>query len=121
VYCSLDPATAIIELAVHKGFATLDTVPHVLTSAVITALSAVHIVQPDVVRNRGWLRPGSPSSGQQKFGDALLADHDFVVIPSVVSTRSWNLMFDPDLAAGGYSPQTQEDFTLDTRLHPRAP
>jgi len=121
VYCSLDPATAIIELAVHKRFETLDTVPHVLTSAVIADLSAVHIVQPIVVPNGNWLRPGSPSSGQQKFGDALLAAHPFVVIPSVVSTHSWNLLFDPDVAKGGYSQQTQEDFALDTRLHPPAP
>jgi len=31
VYCSLDPP-AIIEVAVHKGFGTRDTVPHTLTS-----------------------------------------------------------------------------------------
>ena len=31
VYCSIDPATAILEVAVHKGFKALDTVPHVLT------------------------------------------------------------------------------------------
>ena len=28
VYCSLDPATAILEVAVHKGFRVLDTVAH---------------------------------------------------------------------------------------------
>ena len=121
VYCSLDPATAIIELAVHKRFETLDTVPHVLTSALITEVSAVHIVQPAVVPDSNWLRPGSPSGGQQKFGDALLAAYRFVVIPSVVSTHSWNLLFDPDRAKGGYSQQSQEDFALDTRLHPSAP
>ena len=33
VYCSADPATAILEVAVHKGFHVLDTVPHVLTTA----------------------------------------------------------------------------------------
>ena len=32
VYCALDPATAILEVAVHKGFRVLDTVPHVLTA-----------------------------------------------------------------------------------------
>ena len=26
VYCSVDPATAILEVAVHKGFKALDTV-----------------------------------------------------------------------------------------------
>ena len=33
VYCSADPATAILEVAVHKGFNVLDTVAHVLTRA----------------------------------------------------------------------------------------
>ena len=33
VYCSLDPATAILEVAVHKGFKTLDTMPYVITAA----------------------------------------------------------------------------------------
>ena len=28
-------------------------------------------------------------------GDALLTAHEFVVLPSVVSTHSWNLIFDP--------------------------
>ena len=32
VYASIDPSTAILEVAVHKGFRTLDTVPHVLTA-----------------------------------------------------------------------------------------
>jgi len=27
VYCSFDPAPAILEVAVHKGFKVLDTVP----------------------------------------------------------------------------------------------
>ena len=30
-YCSLDPSTAILEVAVHKGFDTLNGVPHVLS------------------------------------------------------------------------------------------
>lgn len=29
VYCSIDPATAILEVAVHKGFDVLDTVHHI--------------------------------------------------------------------------------------------
>lgn len=121
VYCSVDPATAILEVAVHKGFKTLDTVAHVLTSALITDPRAVHIVQPSKVPNANWLRPGFPSAGQQAFGDALLAAHSFVLIPSAVSTHSWNLLFDRDVAKGLYLKQTQEDFALDTRLHPPSP
>ncbi|MBX6743163.1 MAG: RES domain-containing protein [Acetobacteraceae bacterium] len=120
VYCSLDPAAAILEVAVHKGFRALDTVPHVLTSAVIADPADVHVVMPDAVPNPNWLRPGIPSAGQQAFGDDLLARHRFVAIPSVVSARSWNLVFDARRADGAYRLRSQERFALDTRLHPPA-
>ena len=32
IYAALDPATAILEVAVHKTFRALDVVPHVLTA-----------------------------------------------------------------------------------------
>jgi RES domain-containing protein len=121
VYASLDPATAILEVAVHKGFKVLDTVPHVLTSATIVDAGSVRIVTAAEIPNPNWLRPGLPSAGQQAFGDALLHNHPFVLIPSVVSTHSWNLIFDPAKASGGYVDVTQEPFALDTRLHPAAP
>lgn len=118
VYCSLEPATAILEVAVHKTFPVLDTVPHMLTSFNVLNPATVHVVQPSGVPNPNWLRPGIPSAGQQQFGDALLGKHLFVVIPSAVSTHSWNLIFDSVRAAGQYSLGTQELFALDTRLHP---
>ena len=118
VYCSIDPATAILEVAVHKGFKALDTIPHVLTAVTITDPSSVHVVQPGSVSNPNWLRPGIPSAGQQAFGDALLAGHKFILIPSAVSTHSWNLIFVNATAAGAYARRTQEAFALDTRLHP---
>jgi len=121
VYCSLDPATAILEVAAHEGFPALDTVPHVLTAATITDLSNVHVVEPASVPNPNWLRPGVPSAGQQAFGDALLARHAFVVIPSTVSSHSWNALFVAATAAGAYAVRLQEDFALDTRLHPPLP
>jgi RES domain-containing protein len=117
VYCSLDPATTILERAVHTGFAMLDTVAHVLTSVRIEEPKAVHVVSPEDVPNANWLRAGFPSAGQQGFGDALLASHLFIVIPSVVSTHSWNLIFDPTRAEGAYTLVRQEPFALDTRLH----
>ena len=40
VYCSLEPATAILEVAVHKKFKALDTAPHTLTSARVIDLSS---------------------------------------------------------------------------------
>lgn len=118
VYCSVDPAAAILEVAVHKGFRALDTVPHVLTAVTITEPSSVRVV--DSVPNPNWLRPGIPSAGQQAFGDALLAQNKFVLIPSAVSPHSWNLIFVGTIAAGAYAVRLQEPFALDTRLHPPA-
>lgn len=119
VYCAIDPATAVLEVAVHKGFKALDTVAHVLTAVNITEPESVHVVDPEKdIPNPNWLRPGIPSHGQQQFGNDLLNNHKFIVIPSAVSTHSWNLIFVGSKAAGAYSLRLQEDFALDTRLHP---
>jgi RES domain-containing protein len=120
VYCAIDPSTAILEVAVHTGFKALDTVPHVLTAVRVTDPSRVHIVQPAEVPNPNWLRPGIRGAGQQAFGDALLQDYGFVLMPSVISSHSWNLVFLSAAASGGYVPWLQERFVLDTRLHPPA-
>ncbi|MGQ4275306.1 RES family NAD+ phosphorylase [Terrihabitans sp. B22-R8] len=118
VYCALDPATAILEVAVHKGFAALDTVPHILTSARIRHPDRAHVVQPEDVPNPNWLVPGIPGAGQQAFGDDLLARHAFVLVPSAVSRHSWNVVFVAAKAAGSYDLLGQEQFALDPRLHP---
>ena len=103
------------------GFAALDTVAHVLTAATVLDPSSIHIVVPESVPNPNWLRLGIPGAGQQAFGDTLLARHPFVLIPSAVSTHSWNLIFVASLAAGIYAPRLQEPFALDARLHPPVP
>jgi RES domain-containing protein len=118
VYAALDPATAILEVAVHKTFRTLDTVPHVMTSARIVEPGLVHVIMPGDVPNPNWMRPGAVGAGQQGFGDALLREHRFLLIPSVVSIRSWNVIFDSRQAKGHYRDVAQEPFALDTRLHP---
>ena len=120
VYCSLDAPAATLEVAVHKGFRALDVVPHTMTSVAITDLSGVHVVQPASVPNPNWLVPGIPGAGQQAFGDELLARHSFVLIPSAVSTLSWDFIFDGRRATGRYALRSQEKFALDTRLHPPA-
>jgi RES domain-containing protein len=119
VYCSVDPATTILEVAVHKGFRVLDVVPHVLTAITIEPKS-VFVVDPLTIPNPNWLRPGIPSGGQQAFGDDLLGTHKIVLIPSVVSNSSWNLMFVAANAVGSYKMKSQEAFALDPRLHPPA-
>ncbi len=121
VYCALDPATAILEVAVHKGFATLDTVPHVMSAIDITDTTGVHVVWPGSVPNPNWLSPGTASAGQQAFGNDLVARHKLVLVPSVVSTNSWNLMFDPARASGAVALNNQQNFALDPRLHPPVP
>ena len=118
VYCSADPATAIMEVAVHKGLYVLDTVAHMLIHARILDDKDIHIVVPYDVPNVNWLRPTSPSKGQQTFGRDLLEKHPFVLIPSAVSDESWNLLFNPVRAAGRYELIAQKRFALDTRLNP---
>ena len=120
VYAALDPATAILEVAVHKSFKALDTVSHVLTSAQIDDPSQAHIVAVADVPNPNWLKPGAVSAGQQAFGSALLQAHSFILIPSVVSSHSWNIVFNPAVAESRYGSVTQERFALDPRLHPPA-
>jgi RES domain-containing protein len=51
IYASLDPATATLEVAVHKGFRVLDTQPHFLTSGHIIDVGKIHIVNPNDVPN----------------------------------------------------------------------
>jgi RES domain-containing protein len=120
VYCSLDPPTAILEVAMHTGFAVLDTVPHVLTAMEILVPTDIYVVAPESVPNPNWLLPGQPSDGQQAFGDGLLTGHKFVALPSVVSRHSWNLIFVKSVANGSYALRLQESFALDPRLHPRS-
>ncbi|MBG6159432.1 RES domain-containing protein [Labrenzia sp. EL_159] len=117
VYTSVDPSTAIMEVAVHKGFKALDTAPHVLTSGRVLDLTTVHVVYPEDVPNPNWLVPGNHGPGQKAYGDQLLRDHLFSLVPSTVSRHSWNLIFDADRVDCHYDDVQQERFALDPRLH----
>lgn len=117
VYTSMDPSTAIMEVAVHKGFKALDTSHHILTSAMVIDPAEVHVLDVANIPNSNWLIPGSHGPGQQNFGDGLLRDHMFILIPSTVSRHSWNLIFDGSKAKGRFNDVQQEDFALDPRLH----
>ncbi len=118
LYTSLDPSTAILEVAVHKGLNTLDAVAHTLVQIEIPDQKRIFKVDPGAVPNPNWLRPGTVSKAQQLFGDALLKAHALVMIPSVVSTHSWNLLIDIDAAKGQFKLQGSEAFALDPRLNP---
>lgn len=121
VYCSLDPATTILEAAVHRGFHVLDTQPHVLTSLVTFQTQLARVVNPQDVPNPAWLHAGIPSIGQQRWAADLLKRHPFVLFPSVVSTLSWNLVFQPAQAAGLYQRVDSGRLVLDTRLNALPP
>lgn len=116
VYTALDPSTSILEVAVHKGFRALDTVPHTLIRINITNPSKVHVLDTSLIANVNWLRPGSLSHKQQQFGAQQLDLHPLLVVPSVVSTNSWNLLIDVNTAAGLFDEASSEVFALDTRL-----
>lgn len=118
IYASLDPATAIIEVAVHKGFAALDALPHELLAIEVLKPAKVHVVKASDVPNPRWLQPGSLSAAQQAFGADLLNLHPLILVPSVVSTHSWNLIIDVRSAAGLFKLHSSEPFGLDTRLNP---
>ena len=118
IYASLDPATATLEVAVHKGFRVLDTQLHYLTSGHIIDVGKIHIVKPTDVPNQNWLSPCTPNKNQQEYGNRLLADHRFILIPSAVSRHSWNLIFDATKSAADYDDVVQERFALDPRLQP---
>jgi len=116
VYCAIDPATALLEVAVHVTFPMIDTVPHVLTAVKIIDPAAVHVVQPPDIPDPAWLHPGVETPAQRAYGDDLLAEHGIIVLPSVVSTESWNLIFDPEAAS--YEKVSQRPLVIDPRLHP---
>ena len=118
VYCSLDPATTILESAVHRGFKVLDTKPFTLTSMTIVDPTTVKVVFPRDVPNPAWLHSGIPSAGQQDWGATLLEANLFVAFPSVVSKLSWNIVFRSDRAVGRYALLGQDRLAQDTRLNP---
>ena len=118
LYTSLDPSTAILEVAVHKGLRTLDAVAHTLIQIEVAPIKRVFKLDPTTVPNAHWLRPGTVSKDQQLFGDALLKAHGLVLIPSVVSPHSWNLLIDVDVGKSQFKLKSSEAFALDPRLNP---
>jgi len=116
VYAALDPATAILEVAVHKGFKVLNTVAHNLHQFTIADPSKVHVVHPADIPNPHWLHPIAPNKDQQEFGDALIDVHPFVLLPSAVSAHSWNLLVNATTSSLLITDPKHERFALDPRL-----
>ena len=101
----------------HKGLAALDVVPHTLVSIRIPDPAKVHVADVSAV-NQNWLRPGAVSAGQQAFGDDLITRYPLILLPSVVSTHSWNLLIDVSTSASSFKLAAHEAFALDPRLNP---
>ena len=118
VCCSADPATCLIEVAVHKKFKVLDSKAHVLTSMEVLDASNVQVVHPDDLPNPAWLHGGIPSANQQRNGPELLRRHDFLFLPSAVSEISWTMLFSPIRSEGKYQLRSQERLVVDSRLNP---
>lgn len=117
VYASLDPATAILEVAVHRGFRLMDTVPHVLTCATIVNPTGAHVVSPEDVPDPRWLAPRPPAdTAPQAFGDDLLTRFPLVILPSIVSRRSWNAVLRVKQTVM-LTDVRQEPLIIDPRLH----
>lgn len=118
LYCSLDPSTTILEMAVHFGLDLLATIPHVLISLRVRQPADVLVIGPDDIPDPDWMTPEKPKHAQQAFGDALLAEHPLVAIPSVVSRNSWNLLISIPPGPEAYELRSLEPFVLDSRLSP---
>ena len=117
LYTSIDPATAVLEVGVHKGLATLDIVAHTLLQIEITQPAKVRVVTDEAIPNASWLQPGAISREQQAFGDALLDGHALALVPSVVSKHSWNLLINIATATRYFKLRKSEVFVLDPRLN----
>lgn len=117
VYATLDPATTILEKAVHAGLETMAMMHQTLTCFSIDAAST-HLLDAEFFPNQHWLHPCEKSNAQQGFLVPYLEDSKkpFLLLPSVVSPHSWNLIFDPTVAAGKYRIIDQVKFSLDPRL-----
>ncbi|HWH87576.1 MAG TPA: RES family NAD+ phosphorylase [Pseudomonas sp.] len=116
VYAAVDPSTAILEVAAHASLDVLDREPHILTCFEVVDEASIRVVQPEELPNPNWLIPTLPSHNQQRFAEELLAEHPFVLMPSVATRHSWNLLVNCELAEGQYKVVSQERFGLDTRL-----
>jgi RES domain-containing protein len=99
VYASGDPATALLEVAVHKDLDVLINTPHIKTAFSINQVADLHIVWPKDIPDTDWLMRNKPTDQQRDFGHDLLDRYAFVALPSVVTKYSWNVIFDPNSPA----------------------
>jgi RES domain-containing protein len=119
LYGALDPATAILEVAVHSGFNALDCVAHSLICARLTKLEMVKVLEPHDFPNPAWLRQGVLNPNQHAFAAQHMQTHAVLVVPSAVSSKSWNAVIKLDGVRAHLQQISVERFSLDTRLAAR--
>jgi len=117
VYCALDPSTAILEVAVHKGFRVLDTQPHVMTAFQVAEPARIKVFAPGDIPEADWLDSNNATPERRAWGAEQLQKHGIIVIPSAVSRQSWNLIFLAPMVPETFQNLTQSDFVLDPRLN----
>ena len=72
-----------------------------------TRLESTSFSRPQFLIQTGSA-PEFQARASSSFGDVLLAAHTLVVIPSAVSTNSWNLIFVAAVAVRAYVQRSQE-------------
>ncbi|KAA5805533.1 RES domain-containing protein [Alkalicaulis satelles] len=116
IYASLDPATAILEVAAHKTFPVLGALPHTLTRARLKPGLSIRVADEASWPDPDWLKPGIPVPARQAFGDRVLADHHVLIAPSAVSRHSWNAVIRAGDPQELFEDIAQEAFSPDRRL-----
>lgn len=114
IYASLDPSTAILEVAVHKGLKVLDMQPHILTR--FEVLTPPATFRPEDLPDPDWLRPDGQTPDQRNWGAEQLTRHGVLALPSAVSRFSWNLILKAPPEPDRLGAVEQSRFVLDARL-----
>lgn len=103
VYCSFDPATTVLEVAVHKGFDVLDSVAHVITCG---------------RAQRGLAACGHPQRGSAELGRGSSGAPSVCGLSQRGFEAELDLAFCPTVAAGHYTLRQQDRLGIDGRLNP---
>ena len=93
VYCSFDPATTVLEVAVHKGFDVIDSVAHVITCG---------------RAQRGLAACGHPQRGPAELESGLLPDRGRgPLLPAGAGSAGDRRPVEPSLVLSDQTPRSR--------------
>lgn len=115
---TVGPSGWIIEVGLHKGLDTLDTVPLTLLEIAISDHAQVDVVGLGAIPSLHWLQLGVVSAAGVRRHAA--GTHPLVVLPSVVSAHAWKLLIAVALAVKLFKLLGSQHFALNRRLNPTA-